>query len=129
MQALIIKLVVNAVALWVAAAVVDGIGLPDTGTTGQKLLTLFVVAAIFGLINAVIKPLVKLLALPLFILTLGLITFVINAFMLLLTGWVADQLDVPFEVDGFVAALLGGLVISFVSFLINVILPDKYETS
>jgi putative membrane protein len=127
MQALLIRLVVNAIALWVAALVVAGIGLGE-GTTSQKIITLLVVAAIFGLVNAVIKPIVKLLALPLFILTLGLITFVINAFMLLITGWIADALNVPFTVDGFVAALLGGLVISFVSFLLNVILPEELET-
>jgi putative membrane protein len=124
---LIIKLAVNAVALGVAALVVSGIRLGD-GTATQKIITLLVVAAIFGLVNAIIKPVVKLLSLPLFILTLGLITFVINAFMLLLTGWICDALDVPFTVDGFLAALLGGLVISFVSFLLNVLLPDELET-
>ena len=124
---LIIKLAVNAVALAVAALVVDGIGLGD-GTTAQQILALLVVAVIFGLINTLIKPVVTLLSLPLFILTLGLITFVINAFMLLLTGWISDVLNVPFTVDGFVAALLGGLVVSFVSFLLNVLLPDEFET-
>jgi len=127
MQGILIRLVVNAVALWVAALVVTGVDL-GAGTTSQKIITLLVVAAIFGLVNAVIKPVVQLLSLPLFILTLGLITFVINALMLLLTGWIADVLDVPFTVDGFVAAALGGLVVSFVSFLLNVILPDELET-
>jgi len=126
MQALLIRLVVNAVALWVAALVVTGVDL-GAGTTSEKVITLLIVAAIFGLVNAVIKPVVKLLSLPLYILTLGLITFVINAFMLLLTGWICDALDVPFTVDGFLAALLGGLVVSFVSFLLNVMLPEKLE--
>jgi len=98
------------------------------GSNTEQAVTLIVVAAIFGVVNAVIKPVVKLLALPLFILTLGLITFVINALMLMLTSGIADLLKVPFRVDGFMAALLGGLVISFVSFLLNVILPKELET-
>src|SRR3954462_11480686 len=108
MRAILIRLAVNAAALWVAAAVVDGItfgqGSEEDGKFSQKLTMVLVVAAIFGIINAVIKPVVKLLALPLFILTLGLIPFVINAGMLALTSGVADVMDVPFHVDGFGAA-------------------------
>ncbi len=132
MRAILIRLAVNAAALWVATAVVKGITI-DEGSEGdgkftQRLVMVLIVAAIFGLVNAFIKPVVKLLALPLFILTLGLITFVINALMLMLTSGVSDVMDVPFHVDGFGAALYGGLVISFVSFLINVVLPDELET-
>jgi putative membrane protein len=131
MRAILIRLAVNAAALWVSTLVVDGINI-DEGSEGdgelsKRLMMLLIVAAIFGVVNAFIKPVVKLLALPLFILTLGLITFVINALMLLLTSSVADVMDVPFHVDGFGAALFGGLVISFVSFLINVVLPDELE--
>ena len=132
MQAHLIRLGVNAAALWVASITVDGIAITEGseghGDTGKRIMMLLIVAAIFGIINAFIKPVVKLFALPLFFLTLGLITFVINALMLLLTSGVADALDVPFHVDGFGAALVGGLVISFVSFLINVVLPDRLET-
>jgi putative membrane protein len=132
MRAILIRLAVNAAALWVAALVVDDItfgqGSEEDGKFSQRLVMVLVVAAIFGLVNAFIKPVVKLLALPLFIVTLGLITFVINALMLLLTSGVADVMDVPFHVDGFGSALVGGLVISFVSFLINVVLPDELET-
>jgi putative membrane protein len=131
MRAVLIRLGVNAAALWVAALVVDGItfgqGSEADGKFSQKLVMVLVVAAIFGIINAFIKPVVKLLALPLFIVTLGLITFVINALMLMLTSAVADIMNVPFHVDGFGDALVGGLVISFVSFLINVVLPDELE--
>ena len=129
----LIRLAVNAAALWVASITVDGItiteGSEGKGEWTKRLTMLLIVAAIFGLINTVVKPVVKLLALPLFFLTLGLIIFVINALMLLLTSSAADALDVPFHVDGFGAALVGGLVISFVSFLINVVLPDKLETN
>ncbi|MGQ0629851.1 MAG: phage holin family protein [Sporichthyaceae bacterium] len=131
MQAIVIRLGVNAAALWVAAAVVSGIqlnqGANADDSNGQKLLMLLIVAAIFAVVNTVVKPIVKLFSLPLFILTLGLIIFVINAGMLLLTSAISDALDVPFRVEDFSDALLGGLVISFISWLINVVLPDSLE--
>jgi putative membrane protein len=132
MRTVLIRLGVNAAALWVAAGVVHGISLnkgadDGRGTFGQRLLMLLIVAAIFAVVNTVVKPVVKLFSIPLFIITLGLIIFVINALMLLLTSAIADALNVPFHVSGFKAALVGGLVISFVSWLINVVLPDSLE--
>ncbi|MEV5922602.1 phage holin family protein, partial [Streptomyces pseudogriseolus] len=82
------------------------------------------VALIFGVVNFLVKPVVKLLSLPLLILTLGLFTLVVNALMLLLTSWLADQLDLSFHVEGFWTAVLGGLIISVVSWALNVVLPD-----
>jgi putative membrane protein len=123
---LIVRLLAGAVALAVAAGLIDKISV-GPGTTGERVITLLAVAIIFGLVNAVVRPIVRLLTLPLFIITLGLFTFIVNALMLLLTAWIGDQFDLAFEVDGFVAALLGALVISVVSFLINLLLPDKYE--
>lgn len=124
MQSALIRLLANAIALGVAIWLVGGLTLGgDSGW--QRVLTLVIVAAIFGVINAIIKPIVKLVALPLFILTLGLITFVINALMLWLTSWVAGLLGVDFHVAGFWPALLGALIISIVSWLVNVILPDE----
>ena len=114
----VVRLLVNAVALWVATLVVDGVDV-DATTTGGEVLTIAAVAALFGVIN-----LVKLLSIPLYIITLGLFTLVVNALMLLLTSWIAGKLGVPFEVDGFWSAVLGGLVISVVSWLLNVLLPD-----
>ena len=123
---LLVRLVAGAVALAVAAALVDGISV-GAGTTTQRALTLLAVAVIFGLVNAFVRPIARLISLPLFIITLGLFTFVVNALMLLLTAWIGDQFDLRFEVDGFWSALLGAIVISVVTFLINVLLPDKYE--
>ena len=119
----LLRLLVNAAALWVAALVVEGINLEGDSTT-DRLVTVLVVALIFGVVNTVIKPVLKLVTLPLFILTLGLITFVINALMLWLTSWVAGGLDLPFDVDGFWPALLGSLVITFVSWVLNLVVPD-----
>jgi putative membrane protein len=123
---LLVRLVAGAVALGVAAWLIDGISV-GPGTTSERALTLLAVAVIFGLVNAIVRPIVRLISLPLFILTLGLFTFVVNALMLLLTAWIGDQFDLAFEVDGFWSALLGALVVSVVTFLINVVLPDKYE--
>ncbi|TWD80375.1 putative membrane protein [Kribbella amoyensis] len=126
MKNLIIKLLANAVALAVATWVVGGITL-EGATTGRRILTLLIVAAIFGVVNAVVKPITKLISLPFIILTLGLLIFVINALMLLLTSWITGQLDVQFHVAGFGSALLGSLVITLVSILLNTLLPDKAE--
>jgi putative membrane protein len=119
----LIKTVANAVALLVAVWLIAGITLTGEDT-GRQALTLVLVALIFGVVNFVVKPLVKLLSLPVLILSLGLFTLVINALMLLLTSWLADVVDLSFHVDGFWTALLGGLIISIVSWALNMILPD-----
>ena len=123
---LIVRILAGAVALAVAAALIDGISV-GPGTTSERLVTLLLVAVIFGLVNAIVRPIVRLISLPLFVITLGLFTFVVNALMLLLTAWIGDQFDLAFEVDGFWSALLGALVISVVTFALNVLLPDRWE--
>ena len=123
----IVRILAGAVALAVAAWLIDGISV-GPGTNSERLLTLLGVAVIFGLVNAIVRPIVRLISIPLFILTLGLFTFVVNALMLLLTAWIGDQFDLSFEVDGFWSALLGALVISIVTFVLNVLLPDKWES-
>lgn len=123
MLSLITRLVVNAVALWVATLIVSGVEI-EQASTQEQVLTLLVVALIFALVNIVVRPVVKLLSLPLYVLTLGLFTFIVNALMLWLTSWVAGLLNVPFTVDGFWSAVLGGLVVTFVSWLLNLLLPD-----
>ncbi|MEV0283201.1 MULTISPECIES: phage holin family protein [unclassified Kribbella] len=125
---LVMRLVVNAVALAVAAWLLADITISGASTT-RRVITLIVVAALFGLVNAFVKPLATLLSLPFIVLTLGLLIFVINALMLLLTSWISGLLDIPFEVDGFGTALIGALIITVVSWLMNVLLPDKLETN
>lgn len=123
MKSFVIKTLVNAAAIWVAALIVPNIKL--SGDDWQsKTLTVIAVALIFGVVNFLIKPLVKLFSLPLFILTLGLITFVINALMLWLTSWASDKLELDFHVEGFWAALLGALIISVVSWGLHLALGD-----
>lgn len=120
---LIIRLVVNAIALWMATLIVSGVDI-DAASTQDEVLTILAVAVVFAVVNVLVRPIVRLFSLPLYVLTLGLFTLVVNALMLLLTSWIADKLNVPFTVDGFWAALLGGLVVSFVSWVLNLLLPD-----
>ena len=117
----LIRVLINAVALWVAATLVPGI---EVG--GQNwIVTLLVVAVIFGLVNAVIKPILALLTCPIYILTLGLFTFIVNALMLLLTSSISDALGLNFHVNGFVVALIGSIVISIVSFVLSLVLNEE----
>ena len=120
MSKLLIRLVINAAALWVAVKVIPGIHLgegPD-----KAVITLLLVALIFGLINALIKPVVKLVTCPAYILTLGLFTFIVNAFMLQLTAWVSSG---ALTIDRFLDALLGGIVISIVSTLLSIFMVEE----
>ena len=127
MKSIAIKILVNGVALWVAALVLRGIRFgPDSEPLSKQLVTILVVAVIFGLINAFIKPVLKFFALPFIILTLGLFSLVVNALMLQLTSWFADQLGLAFHVDQFFwDALLGSIIITLVSMILNLILPDE----
>ena len=117
----IIRLLINAVALWIATLIVPGIAVGGR----NYIVTLLVVAAIFGLVNAVIKPILSALTCPLFILTLGLFTFIVNALMLLLTSAIATTVGLVFTVDGFIPALLGAIVISIVSFVLSLVLREE----
>jgi putative membrane protein len=123
MMNFLVKTIANAGALAVAVWLLDKITLTGD-STGKKVATLLLVALVFGLVNAVVKPLVQLLTLPLFIVTLGLFTLVVNALMLLLTSWLADKIDLSFHVEGFWTAVLGGLIISIVSWALHLVLPD-----
>lgn len=123
MRKIVTAVLVNAGALAVAAWLFTGIHVGGA-TTSDRVLTLLVVAVIFGLINAVVGPVVKTLSLPFIILTLGLLLLVINAVLLLLAAKIADAVDVPFRVDGFLTAVGGALVISVVSWALELAIGD-----
>ena len=122
----VVRVVVNGIALWVAALVVDGVDLAEGDSDWtSKLVTIFLVALLFGVINAFIKPIVNLLSLPFIVLTLGLFTFVVNAFMLQITEWISNAVGLSFTIDSFFwDAIWAALIITVVSWLLNVILPD-----
>ena len=109
----LIRLVINAIALWLATRLVDGL------TFDGDMVFLFVVALIFGVVNSVVKPILMLLTFPALILSLGLFLLVLNAVMVWLTGAISDAAGLGFHVEGFGAAFLGGLVVSVVSFVLS----------
>jgi putative membrane protein len=119
----LIRTIITALAVWVAAIVLRGITV--TGSSWwRNALTLLCVAVIIGLINTFLKPVIKVLGCPLYILTLGLISFVINALLLWLASWIAGELNLPFHVTGFWTAFWGAIIIAFVSWLLSLALPD-----
>lgn len=112
---LLLRLIINAIAIWAAASWIEGIVFQGS------VMEMLVVALIFGVVNAFIRPIVSFFALPFIILTLGLLTLVINALML----WLTAGLSPAFHVEGFIPALLGGIIISVVSFVLSLILIDR----
>jgi len=120
----LIRVLVTAVALFVATAVDSGIQL-RAGTTLSKVVTLIVVALIFGIVNAVLKPIAKTLGCLFYVLTLGLIGLVVNGLLLLLTSWVAGKLSLPFHITGFWAAFWGAIIVGIVGWLLNMFVGDR----
>lgn len=124
----LIKVLVNGVALWVASLLVDGIVFTDEGDTTRQVLTIGAVALVFGVLNAIIRPILWFLSLPVLILTLGLFTFILNAIMLALTSWVADLVNLSFAVEAFWwDAVLGALIISIISLILSAVLPGRRD--
>ncbi len=120
-------LISGAVALAAAAWIIDGIrftGYANSGTDElrEKFLPLLGVAIILGVVSALVKPILTIVSLPFVILTLGLFLVVINALMLLLTSWIADKLDLGFEVTGFWPAVGGAIVITIVTWAVDRVL-------
>jgi putative membrane protein len=121
-KGLLIRLGSTALAFWLATLIIPGIVL-DTGSVGGAVGTLLLVAAIFGVVNAVLQPIIKTVGCGLYVLTLGLIALVVNGLLFLLTGWIAEQLDLPFRVENFwPAAVLGALLVSVVTWVLGLIL-------
>lgn len=126
MLALVIKVAVNAVALWICTLIVDGISLGGSSQT-TRIGTLVVVALIFGIVNAVLKPVIKTVGCAFYLLTLGLIGLVVNALLFLLVSAISGAAHLPFAVHGFVAAFLGAIVMAVVGFVLHLIIPDRYD--
>ena len=119
MRSLLLHWIFNAAALWGAAALIPGLAFHG------GLARLLLVAAVFGLVNSVLRPLLTILTCPLIVLTLGLFMLVINALMLLVTGWLSESWNLGFTVSGFWAAFFGGLVVGLVSMLLSLALAPK----
>ena len=120
---ILIGIIVSAAALGVAAWVVPGIVLAGHSDT-SKAETLLIVALIFGVINTVLKPIIKTVGCAFYVLTLGLVALVVNGLLLWLASYVAGRLDLPFHVTGFVAAVEGALIVGVVTWLLLLLLGD-----
>ena len=121
---IIIRLAIGAVSLWIATLAIDGITL-STESVPSAIGTLLAVAVIFGVINAVLRPIIKTIGCGLYVLTLGLVALVVNGLLFMLTSWIAEQFDLPFHVDNFwPAAVLGALLVGVVSWILNMLVPD-----
>ena len=121
---ILIRLVITAVSLWIATILIGGIELTTDSLPG-KVGTLLAVAVIFGLVNGILRPIIKSIGCGFYVLTLGLIAIVVNGLLFLLTSWIAGQFDLPFHVDDFwPSAVLGALIVGVVSWLLNMLIPD-----
>src|SRR5580692_10551078 len=120
----LLHVLVTAAALAVATWLVPGIELL-TASTGKRVLTIIVVALIVGIVNAVIKPIVKTIGCLFYVLTLGLIGLVVNGLLLWLASWVAGKLKLPFHISGFWAAFWGAIIVGVVSWLLSLVLDDR----
>jgi putative membrane protein len=121
---LVLRILIPAAALYVAHLLVSGIEL--NGSSGwKKAGTLIVVALIFGVVNAVLKPIIKTVGCLFYVLTLGLIGLVVNGLLLWLCSWVAGQLRLPFHITGFWPAFWGAIIVGVVGWLLNLIFDER----
>jgi len=129
----LIRIVVSAIALGVAAWLVPGIVVGGYHLTGHvvhngtldKAVTLLAVAVIFGVINTLLKPVIKALGCGLYVLTLGLVAIIVNGLLLWLVSYLAGDLSLPFHITGFVAAVEGALIVGIVSWALHLLLGDE----
>ncbi|AZZ81257.1 MULTISPECIES: phage holin family protein [Gordonia] len=129
MLAFLVRTVCTAVALWVATLIVPGIEFVGGSTTAEKVGIALVVAVIFGVLNAFVKPIVQIISIPFYILTLGLIHIVINALMLEITAWITrNTTHWGLEVDDFFwSAIFGAIVVSVVGWLLGLLMRDPVD--
>jgi putative membrane protein len=123
MTKLILRWVIIAVAVWIAIQIVPGIE-----ANPSDWATIAGIALILGLLNAVVRPVLKLLSCPFIVLTLGLFVLVLNGLMFWLAGWLGQAFGLGFTVRDFWAALLGALVVSVVSAVLNLLVKDDNES-
>ena len=123
---MLVRFLASAAALAVATWLLPGIVLAD-GDLGSRSITLLLVAAIFGLVNSLVKPLFKFVSAPLILITLGLFLLVINAALLLLVSWLAGELNLGWSVSDWGSAVWGGLIVSIVSFILNAFFNKRGE--
>src|ERR1700735_3415711 len=124
----VVHVLITAAALFVATAVGPGIQLLAASTV-SKVITLVVVALIFGIVNAVLKPIIKTIGCLFYVLTLGLIGLVVNGLLLWLCSWIAGKLSVPFHITGFWPAFWGAIIVGLVGWRLHLIFDDRQPAS
>ena len=115
----VVRVLISGVAIWLATVLLPGLTVVGGDSSGGKVGVILLIALVFGLVNAIVKPVVALVSLPLYILTLGLFTLVVNALMLMLTAWITEQTDWGLRIDNFGTAVVGALIVSVVSFVLS----------
>ncbi|MCV2392919.1 phage holin family protein [Actinotalea sp. M2MS4P-6] len=120
---MLLQVAVQAVAIWVATLLLSGIEVIGGDSTGTRVLTFVAVAVVFGLVNGIVKPIVKVISFPLYLLTLGLFSLVVNALMLMLVGWISEWTEYGLRVASFGNAVVGGFIIAIVTVVLSVFLP------
>ena len=121
---LIVRLLINAVALWLTTLIVSGVNVVPyaPGGTLELVLTFLLIAAIFGIVNGVIGNLIRIVAFPIYVLTLGLIALIVNGLLLLLVAWISSLIGFGLTVESFWWGVLGALVLGLISWLIGILL-------
>lgn len=113
------RVLISGVAIWLATVLLPGLDVVGGDSTAEKAGVILLIALVFGLVNAIVKPIVRVISLPLYILTLGLFTLVVNALMLMLTAWITEQTTWGLRIDNFGTAVIGALIVSVVSFVLS----------
>ena len=127
MKRFLIRLLINAVALWLTTLVVAGVQVFAYDASDlSRVLTFLLVALIFGIVNGVVGNFIRIVAFPIYILTLGLIALVVNSLLLLLVAWISSLIGFGLIVDGFWWGVLGALVLALLSWLIGIILRPVF---
>ncbi|KSW21256.1 phage holin family protein [Cellulomonas sp. B6] len=119
------RVIVNGVAIWLATVLLSGLEVVGGATTAERVGIFLLIGLVFGLVNAIVKPIVAVLSIPLYILTLGLFTLVVNALMLMLTAWITEQTSWGLRIDNFGTAVIGALIVSVVSLVLSGLTGSK----
>ena len=118
----LLRLIINALALWLTTLIVSGVTVrPYASDTTALVLTYLLIALIFGVVNAIVGTVIRIVAFPLYILTLGLISLLVNAFLLFIVSWISDAMGFGLHIDGFWSGVLGALVLGIIAWLLGLI--------
>ncbi|GEK21980.1 phage holin family protein [Cellulomonas xylanilytica] len=129
-MAFLVRVLINGVAIWLATLILPGLEIVGGDGGWQTVGIILLIALVFGIVNAIVKPIVAFISIPLYILTLGLFTIIVNALMLMLTAWITEATDWGLRIDNFGVACWGAIIISVVSLVLSVLIPGpRVESS